>query len=106
METYDLSRLNALSFERLIRALSFAKLGPGGTVFSSGPDGGRDFVYEGKILGYESKQWDGYLVIQAKFKETLKGGKDDVDWLIKELKNEIKKLSDARGLHPVLKTPS
>jgi hypothetical protein len=85
--------LNSGSFERLVRALCFNQFGPSGTVFASGPDGARDFVVDGKIVGYESKNWIGYLVVQAKFKETLRGGNDDVAWLIKQLNEELKKFA-------------
>jgi hypothetical protein len=99
MESYDLSRLSAGSFERLVRALAFHALGPGGTVFSSGPDGGRDFTYERAIKGYETKGWDGYLVLQAKFREKPKGGEDDIEWLKEQLAAEEQKFLDsAAGL--------
>lgn len=99
MPEYDLSRLNASSFERLVRALAFAELGPGGTVFSAGPDGARDFIYEGAIRGFESKGWDGYLVIQAKFREKLEGAPGDITWLESQITGELKKFTDEkRGL--------
>jgi hypothetical protein len=69
MQGADLGRLNPVGFERLVRALCFATMGPAGAVYSSGPDGGRDFTYEGSIAGYEGKHWKGYLVVQAKFKD-------------------------------------
>ncbi|WP_155804586.1 NACHT domain-containing protein [Magnetospirillum fulvum] len=88
MEPCDLSRLNPGAFERLVRALCFAQFGPGGTVFSPGPDGGRDFTHEGVVPGYESRKWNGYLVVQAKFCLSPKGGIEDAKWLIKQLKGE------------------
>jgi hypothetical protein len=91
MEGLDLSRLNPVAFERLVRALCFATMGPAGTVYSAGPDGGRDFTYEGNIVGYEGKRWSGYLVVQAKFKDTLSSKVDDVRWLITQLEKELAK---------------
>lgn len=88
MEKYDLSRLNSTSFERLIRAVCFELFGPSGTVYGSGPDGARDFTVEGKIRGYEGKSWDGYLILQAKFRERLQGGDQDVKWLKAQLDGE------------------
>jgi hypothetical protein len=93
MEGIDLGRLNPISFERLVRALCFAKLGPGGTVYSAGPDGGRDFTYDGAIKSYETKNWSGYLVIQAKFKDPSLEGTDDIKWLAEQLKDEFNKFS-------------
>lgn len=95
MATVELARFNPQSFEQLIQALSFAELGPGGVVYSPGPDGGRDFVFNGKIRGYE--RWNGKLVIQAKFRERLEGGEKDIAWLRKQIAGErtkIKSLGD------------
>lgn len=97
MENFDLSRLTATSFERMVRALCFELMGPGGTVYSSGPDGGRDFTFEGAITGYESRGWNGYLVLQAKFCEKPQGGLHDVNWLSKQLAGELKKYSDTKA---------
>jgi len=91
MEGFDLGRLNPTAFERLVRALCFAKLGPAGTVYSSGPDGGRDFTYDGSIAGYEGKRWRGYLVVQAKFKDPSLSKTDDISWLKSQLDDELEK---------------
>jgi hypothetical protein len=91
MEKFDLSRLNAFSFERMIRAMCFEMMGPLGTVYSSGPDGARDFTIEGQIRGYEGRNWNGYLIIQAKFREQVQGGVADARWLQKQLAGEHKK---------------
>jgi hypothetical protein len=91
MEGFDLGRLNPTSFERLVRALCFAEMGPAGVVFSSGPDGARDFIYEGGIKGYESKRWRGYLVVQAKFKDPSISKTDDLVWLKSQVDAELKK---------------
>lgn len=97
MENFDLSRLSATSFERLIRALCFELMGPGGTVYSSGPDGARDYTFEGHIKGYEPKGWNGYLVLQAKFREKPQGGLADVQWLEKQLAGELEKYKDRKA---------
>jgi hypothetical protein len=90
--------LRTSSFERLVRALSFKTFGAPGIVYSSGADGARDFTIEGRILGYEASNWDGYLVLQAKYKENA-GQKDDVEWLISQLDSEFEKYSNAeKGL--------
>jgi hypothetical protein len=93
MDDCDLNRLNPIAFERLIRALCFATMGPAGTVYSQGPDGGRDFVYDGTIKGYEGKRWKGYLVVQAKFKDPSSSNVDDLSWLKSQLGKELKKYS-------------
>lgn len=97
MEIFDLSRLNGVSFERLIRAMCFEMMGPSGAVYSSGPDGARDYTFEGEIKGYESRGWNGYLVLQAKFREKLQGGTSDVKWLESQLSNEHKKYRNIKA---------
>jgi hypothetical protein len=96
MPECDLSRLNASSFEKLVRALAFAELGPGGTVFSPGPDGARDFIYDGAIKGFESKKWNGYLIIQAKFREKIEHAPGDISWLEAQIAGERDKFKDER----------
>lgn len=85
---YDFSRLNPQSFQSLVESLAIAEFGLPGQVFSSGPDGGRDFVFDGKIAAYDSKSWDGYLVLQVKYKEKLSTPTQDVEWLCGELRKE------------------
>jgi hypothetical protein len=97
MSEVDLSRLNAKSFERLVRSLAFHVLGPAGIVFSAGADAGRDFSYEGAIKGYEGKSWNGYLVIQAKFRETLRGPSDDAAWLEAQINSELREFKSSAG---------
>lgn len=96
MHGIDLNALDSNAFERMVRALAFAQMGGGGTVFSSGPDGARDFVYDGIIPGFEGRAWSGYLVLQAKFKERPLGGAPDVAWLEKQLKGELEKFKDKK----------
>lgn len=90
---FDFSRMTGISFERLVRALAFAQFGPKGVVFSSGRDGARDFTLDGDIPGYPG--WSGYLVLQAKFCETLTSPRANVSWLLRQIRSEQKKYADA-----------
>ena len=92
----DFSRMNGSSFERLVRAIAFDIFGAGGTVYSSGPDGGRDFTFDGKIRSYESQGWAGYLVVQSKFKESSGGG--DAEWLIGQLEKDWENIRENSGV--------
>ena len=96
MSNCELSRLNYNSFERLVRALAFAEMGPGGVVYSSGADGARDFTFEGRIKGFEPRGWNGYLILQAKYRENLEGGQRDIDWLKQQIDKELKKFRDVK----------
>lgn len=39
----------------------------------------------------ETEPWDGYLVVQAKFKQKPEGTRKDGQWLIEQLKADLKK---------------
>lgn len=99
---YDFSRLSTRSFEQLIQALSFRVLGSGITIFGDGPDGGREATFEGAIPfpssgdPFDNGFWDGYGVIQAKFKQRPEGTGKDTDWALKDLKEELEKFTDQK----------
>lgn len=91
MESITLAKLNSNSFEKIVRTLAIKQMGTAGTVFPMGPDGARDFSFKGKVQGYESQGWDGYLVLQAKFRSSPKGGSSDISWLTQQLDRELLK---------------
>lgn len=91
---YDFSRLSTRSFEQLVQSISLAVLGGGVTVFGDGPDGGREATFEDvKDFPNAKYFWNGYGVIQAKFRQ--RPGANNGAWAIKELRNELTKLSKA-----------
>lgn len=79
------------SFEQFIRALAVAVFGPGVTVFGNGPDGGREATFRGTVPYPHppSEQWNGYGVIQAKFKERTETTATDQNWALKLLRDEL-----------------
>jgi hypothetical protein len=94
MEAFTFGKLNGESFEKIVRSLAIEKFGLTGQVYPMGPDAGRDFSYTGSIEGYKNPEWNGYIVLQAKFKKTLRGGSSDVEWLMKQLESELSKYAD------------
>ena len=93
MADYQLHRMGTREFEHLTRALAMAVLGPGVRPFGDGRDGGREAVFEGRASYPDpvpaGGQWDGYCVIQAKFRQRpLEVGKD-ATWLQSEMQKEI-----------------
>ncbi|HEX6097822.1 MAG TPA: hypothetical protein VF432_15965 [Thermoanaerobaculia bacterium] len=72
MGNFDFTGLSTGSFESLAQALAVKVLGAGTVIFGAGPDGGREATYEGRVK-YPSaaEQWDGYIVLQAKFRQRL-----------------------------------
>jgi hypothetical protein len=87
----DLQGFSTDSFEQFIRALALKVLGPGVTVFGNGPDGGREATFQGKLnFPYPpSDLWEGYGVVQAKFKEKTESTKKDQAWAVKQLNDEL-----------------
>ena len=95
MPDYDFSNLSSRSFEQLIQALSAKIIGPGLVLFGDGPDGGREATFEG-LVPYPSlnNAWDGYGVMQAKFRQRCTNNSDDGKWALSQLKSEINKYLD------------
>ena len=96
--TYDLSRFSTGSFQCFAQSLALNEFGPGLQVYGSGPDGGRDATFTGRA-NYPSSTspWDGYTVIQAKFKEKLNADSRDADWLVAQIKGEQEKWLKAKN---------
>ena len=69
-----------------------AELGNGVKVFGDGPDGGREATFDGPVPfpQGEDEQWDGYGVIQAKYRVGPSSPKDNLQWLIKAIRDELK----------------
>lgn len=68
---FPLEELSHRAFEQLTVALSQKVLGPGVEAFGSGPDGGREATFLGRVDWSKTNldadgAWDGYVVIQAK----------------------------------------
>ena len=95
MTDYDLTQLSSRSFEQLLQALATKVLGPTIGVFGDGPDGGREITFNGKV-GYPSIDdgWNGYGVLQVKFRQRTGDIAKDGDWAVEQLKSEIKKYFD------------
>ncbi len=65
-------------------------LGPGIEAFGSGPDGGREAAFTG-LAQYPSltDPWNGFVVLQAKYKERILGTGADTTWLRRQVKAEL-----------------
>jgi hypothetical protein len=86
----DLTRLGDREFEHLSQALALQVLGPGVSVFGEGPDGGREATFEGPMRFPEpGVPWDGYGVVQAKFKRRLVGSGADTDAFLRAATAEL-----------------
>jgi hypothetical protein len=100
MGDYNLSGLNPREFEHLVQAVALAIIAPGIMPFGDGPDGGREATFRGRMAHPSvSDLWEGYLVIQAKFRQRPAGDpyKDDT-WLLDQLKQDLNKFVDTKSL--------
>ncbi|MFD6376380.1 NACHT domain-containing protein [Streptomyces albidoflavus] len=88
---YDLTRLGTREFEHLTQALAKSVLGPGVSVFGDGKDGGREATFRGPVTyPHEGQQWDGYGVVQAKFRQrSVSATKPDVTWVKDAIRAEL-----------------
>ncbi|WP_320128172.1 hypothetical protein [uncultured Sphaerochaeta sp.] len=102
MGDFTLSGFSAESFEQFVRALAIAILGPGVMAFGNGPDGGREATFSGKLdfPFPSSEQWDGYGVIQAKFKESNESNAIDQEWAKKQLESELIAFNESKKRNP------
>lgn len=90
------------SFEQFIRALSLKVIGPGVTIFGNGPDGGREATFQG-LVNYPfppDNQWNGYGVLQAKFKEKIENTQKDQNWAKSQLDSELKLWKENKNRKP------
>lgn len=94
MANYDLDRLGSSEFENLVQALSIKIFDNKSIIFGSGPDGAREATYQGKST-IDNESFDGYHVVQAKFKESLES--KDWEWAKNQLKKEMKKFKDKKS---------
>src|SRR3954447_10096098 len=97
--SYEMNRFSAQSFERFVQALAVAILGPRTQIFGAGRDGAREATFNGHCRIADA-DWDGYLVIQAKYHSVAESPAANAEWLIKQIDMEFAKFSDARRALP------
>jgi hypothetical protein len=97
---YELHRLSARDFEHVTQALVLKALGARVEVFGDGPDGGREASCRGEMRWSPSEQsdlWNGYAVVQAKFRARPLGTAQDTAWFIAQLRVELDHWLDPRS---------
>ena len=87
---YELGRLGPKEFENLSQTLFVGECGLGAKVYGTGRDGGREATYTGEVeLEGAKGSWDGYCILQAKFKEVIEESRKNIDWLKGQISKEI-----------------
>lgn len=86
---YSLNNLGTENFEHLVQAISRKILGEGVKIYGAGPDGQREATFEGKApYPSSTNSWDGYWIIQAKFK-SMNTKQDDFKWIENNFVSEM-----------------
>jgi hypothetical protein len=94
---YNFITLNTRDFEHLVQALTQKLLGNNSIVFGDGPDGARELTYRGiSNFPNENETWDGYWIVQAKYKARKFDTEDDFDWIKKNFVSEMSKFQDKK----------
>lgn len=86
---YDFSRMSSDSFELMVRRLNEKIFGAKCEQYGMGPDGQREFVFEGSIIDFAGIRFDGRTVGQVKYKH-FKSKEDDYAWLVREIDKELR----------------
>ena len=95
--SYNLNRLGSQNFEHLVQALSKKIIGEGVSIYGAGPDGQREATFHGKApYPSETECWEGYWVIQAKFKEP-NTKKADFPWIKECFEEEMNGFREKQG---------
>lgn len=90
---YDFSKMDADSFELLIRSLNEKIFGVKCEQYGLGPDGQREFTFEGTITDSAGIVYEGRTIGQAKYKY-ITSKEDDYTWLAKEIAGELKRFNE------------
>ena len=88
---YDFSKMDNDSFELMIRSLNEKIFGIKCEQYGLGPDGQREFVFEGEQTDLAGVRFDGKTIGQVKYKY-ITTKMDDFEWLRKEIGGELRRL--------------
>lgn len=101
--TYSFDRFSPQSFEQFVQTIAASKMGLTTQIFGAGKDGAREATFTGRIAINSAELWDGYIVVQAKHKETNGTSKENAAWLVRQIDTEFAKYQKTSRS---LKTPN
>lgn len=90
---YDFDKMDADSFELMVRSLNEKIFGVKCEQYGLGPDGQREFTFEGEITDSSGTVFHGKTMGQVKYKYPVTKEKD-YDWLVKEIGGELKRFRE------------
>jgi hypothetical protein len=92
---YNLDALGSRNFEHMTQSLVTKAFGAKVVTFGDGPDGGREASWRGAVQGLgDVDAWDGYGVLQAKFKTFSESPEANLKWLKLEIRKELQSWAD------------
>ncbi len=90
---YDFSKMDSDSFENMVRSLNEGIFGVKCEQYGLGPDGQREFVFEGTIRDGGGTVFQGRTIGQVKYKY-ITTKTDDYTWLVGEIDKELKRFRE------------
>lgn len=87
---YDFSKMNADSFELMVRSLNERIFGIRCEQYGLGPDGQREFIFEGVVKDQAGVVFAGRTIGQVKYKY-ITTKEDDYTWLAREIDEELQR---------------
>lgn len=87
---YDFNKMSADSFELMVRSLNERIFGIRCEQYGLGPDGQREFVFEGMVKDATGVVFEGRTIGQVKYKYVTTK-EDDYSWLVKEISGELER---------------
>lgn len=90
---YDFSKMDSNSFEEMVRSLNEGIFGIKCEQYGLGPDGQREFVFEGNMRDSEGIVFQGRTIGQVKYK-CNKTKTDDYNWLVNEINGELNRFRE------------
>lgn len=100
MPDYDLNGLGTRNFEHMVLALGKTVIAQGLEPLGDGPDGAREAVFDFEgAMDYpsDSARWDGYLVVQSKFRQRpASTASVNGTWFMKQIKEDLDKFLDPK----------
>ena len=90
---YNFDMMDSDSFELMVRSLNEEIFGIKCEQYGLGPDGQREFVFEGDITDTSGTVFKGRTIGQVKYKYPVTK-EDDYTWLVKEIKSELNRFRE------------
>lgn len=90
---YDFGKMDADSFEHMVRSLNERMFGVRCSQYGAGPDGQREFTFEGSVKDHAGVVFEGRTFGQVKYKGVTTK-EDDYRWLVREIDSELRRFRE------------